>query len=233
VSVAIRVSDLCVDAGKTRILGPVSLDVNEGEHLLLVGPSGCGKTTLLRAISGLATPAAGIVELFGRRVSAPGKLLVRPEKRAVGMLFQGAALWPHMSAAKALTFALSCAGVPRGERDGRARELLERVELSGFADRMPATLSGGEGQRLALARAMAGSPRILLLDEPLGPLDAELRSSLLAQFAALHDELGWTTIHVTHDPGEAAAYATRTIRLESGRLAAPSAPDDSARKARS
>jgi ABC-type sugar transport system ATPase subunit len=218
VTAALRVRGLVVEAGGKAILGPLDLEVAEREHLLLVGASGSGKTTLLRAIAGLAVPAAGEIALFGRAVSAPGKLVVRPERRGVGMLFQGAALWPHMSAARALAFALACAGVPRAERPARVRELLARAELSAFADRMPATLSGGEAQRLALARAMAGSPRILLLDEPLGPLDAELRVSLLARLAALHDELGWTTIHVTHDPGEAAAYATRTIRLSGGRL---------------
>jgi iron(III) transport system ATP-binding protein len=226
VSLAVRLQGLAVDApgaprstGK-RILGPIDLTLATGENLLLVGPSGSGKSTLLRAIAGLAAPAAGTVELCGRTASSPGRIDVRPERRGVGMLFQGAALWPHMSVARTLSFALSCAGVPRAVRGERTRELLRRVELEGLDDRMPATLSGGEAQRLALARAMAGAPRILLLDEPLGPLDAELRASLLATLGALHAELGWTTIHVTHDPAEAARHATRTVRLERGLLAA-------------
>jgi iron(III) transport system ATP-binding protein len=213
-----------VRAGSAQLLGPLDLAVEEGEHVLLVGPSGSGKTTLLRALAGLVAPSAGAIELFGARASSPRKVDLRPERRGVGMLFQGGGLWPHMSVARTLRFALSAAGVPRAERPGRVRELLERVELQGFDERMPGTLSGGEAQRLALARALAASPRLLLLDEPLGPLDAELRGSLLGMLAALHRDLGWTAIHVTHDPAEAARVATRTVRLEHGRAVAP-APD--------
>ena len=223
-SLAVRARGLAVEAAGRTILGPLDLDVEEGEHLLLVGASGSGKTTLLRALAGLVAPALGSIELFGRPASAPGRVLVPPERRGVGMLFQGGALWPHLSVLRTLTFALGSAGVARRERAERAHALLERVELEGFDDRLPGTLSGGEAQRLALARALCGEPRLLLLDEPLGPLDAELRSSLLATLGALHAELGWTTIHVTHDPGEAARVATRTIRLARGRLAAPAAP---------
>jgi len=225
---AVAAAGLEVRAGGALILGPLDLAVEEGEHVVLTGPSGSGKTTLLRALAGLATPAAGTIELFGARASSPGVLHVRPERRGIGMLFQGGALWPHMSALRTVSFALACAGVPRAERRARARELLARVELSGFEDRMPATLSGGEAQRLALARALASNPRLLLLDEPLGPLDAELRGSLLATLGALHRELGWTTIHVTHDPAEAARVATRTVRLAAGRIA-PAAHAGSAR----
>jgi ABC-type sulfate/molybdate transport systems ATPase subunit len=216
---AVAVSGLEVRAGQARLLGPLDLAVQQGEHVVLAGPSGSGKTTLLRALAGLVAPSAGTIELFGARASSPGRVDVRPERRGVGLLFQGGALWPHMSVARTLSFALRCAGVPRSERAARARELLARVELVGFDERLPATLSGGEAQRLALARALACGPRLLLLDEPLGPLDAELRGSLLATLGALHRELGWTTIHVTHDPAEAARVATRTIRLAGGRVA--------------
>jgi ABC-type Fe3+/spermidine/putrescine transport system ATPase subunit len=221
VSPAVLVRGLEVRSGAARLLGPLDLAVEEGEHVLLVGPSGSGKTTLLRALAGLVAPAAGTLELFGARASSPGKVDLCPERRGVGMLFQGGGLWPHMSVARTLRFALSAAGVPRGARPARVRELLERVELIGFDERLPGTLSGGEAQRLALARALAASPRLLLLDEPLGPLDAELRGSLLGMLANLHRDLGWTAIHVTHDPAEAARVATRTVRLEQGRLVAP------------
>lgn len=210
-SSAIAVRGLVVEAGGARILGPVDLDLPSGEHLLLVGPSGCGKTTLLRAIAGLVAPARGTVELFGRRASDAGRILIRPERRGVGMLFQGAALWPHMSARRTLRFALSCAGKRPEAR--RIAELLELVQLAGYEERMPGTLSGGEKQRLALARALASGPRLLLLDEPLGPLDAELRGDMLGMLARLHAELGWTTVHVTHDPGEAEIYGGRTVAM--------------------
>ena len=214
---AARVSGLTVHAGKSRLLGPVDLELVEGEHLLLVGPSGCGKTTLLRALAGLATPSAGTVELGGRPASAPGKLLLPPEQRGVGMLFQGGALWPHMSVTKTLAFVLRHAGV--SDVKGRIAELVARVRLEGLEKRTPATLSGGEKQRLALARALAGNPRLVLLDEPLGPLDAELRTDLLATLRRLHQEEGWTMVHVTHDPAEASQHATRTLRMEGGLFA--------------
>ncbi len=215
-SIAVRVAGLTVHADRTPLLGPVDLEIAAGEHLLLVGPSGCGKTTLLRALAGLATPTAGTIELFGRTVSSPRRLVVPPEKREVGMLFQGGALWPHMTVKKTLAFVLKHAGVP--DRDARIAELVRRVRLTGLEDRKPATLSGGEKQRLGLARALAMTPRLLLLDEPLGPLDAELRADLLDTLVRLHAEEGWTIVHVTHDPQEASSHASRTLRMEDGAL---------------
>lgn len=219
---AIRLRGLEVAAGGRRLLGPLDLDVEEGAYALLVGASGSGKTTLLRAVAGLAVPSAGIVELFGERASEAGALRVEPRKRGVGMLFQGGALWPHMSARRTLEFTLASAGVPRGERRERASALLEEVALPGYEERMPGTLSGGERQRLALARALATEPRLLLLDEPLGPLDAELRTNLMETIGTLHARGGRTTLHVTHDPAEAERIATRTVRLDGGLLADPS-----------
>ncbi len=215
---AIEIRGLCVDAGGRRILESIDLDVPEREHLLLVGPSGCGKTTLLRAIAGLAKPSAGRIELFGQIASEAARIRTAPEKRGVGMLFQGGALWPHLAARKQLEFVLSCAGVAKSTWTARVAELLEWVELPGYQERMPGTLSGGEAQRLALARAIAVSPRLLLLDEPLGPLDAELRGELLAKLHELQQRLGLTVVHVTHAPDEAQGIATRTVRMRSGRI---------------
>jgi iron(III) transport system ATP-binding protein len=217
---AVLLRAVSVEAGKTRILGPIDLAVAPGEHLLVAGRSGSGKTTLLRAIAGLARPSTGKIELFGVAASEGPRLLLAPERRRIGFLFQGGALWPHMSCARTLDFALRASGTPRGEVVRRRGELLDWVELTGYEKRMPGTLSGGEAQRLALARALAAQPRLLLLDEPLGPLDAELRGSLLARLAALQRELDLTVVHVTHDPDEAAALASRTLRLEAGRIAA-------------
>ncbi|MCK6444839.1 MAG: ATP-binding cassette domain-containing protein [Planctomycetes bacterium] len=217
----IQLNAVTVEAGGKSVLGPLDFGVEPGEHVLVTGPSGCGKTTLLRVIAGLARPSSGTVELDGRRASDGPKLLLPPARRGVGFLFQGAALWPHWSVADTLRFVLRQSGAARGKADVERRvgELLDWVELPGFERRLPATLSGGEAQRLALARALAPAPRVLLLDEPLGPLDAELRGSLLAKLAELEKRLELTTVHVTHDPDESASLATRRVRLERGRLA--------------
>ena len=215
---AVQLEDVEVRAGAARLIGPVDLTVAAREHLLVSGRSGSGKTTLLRTIAGLATPAAGHVRLFGEPASDGARLLVPPERRRIGFLFQGGALWPHMSVRRTLTFALSAAGVPRARRAARVAELLDWVELPGYEARMPATLSGGEAQRLALARALAAEPRLLLLDEPLGPLDAELRGSLLVKLGELQARLALTVVHVTHAPEEARGIATRELRMQDGRV---------------
>jgi ABC-type sulfate/molybdate transport systems ATPase subunit len=215
---AVRAHELEVQAGGVRVLGPLSFEIRRGEAVLLVGPSGSGKTTLLRALAGLCTPAAGSIELFGRPASSPGRVLIAPRRRGVGLLFQGAALWPHMSVARTLRFVLGQRGIRGKAARTRAAELLERVQLAGFEARMPATLSGGERQRLALARALASEPELLLLDEPLGPLDAELRGNLLDCLDRLRHELGWTSVHVTHDPGEARTHSDRLLQLRDGRI---------------
>ena len=218
---AISVRGLSVEAGGARILGPVDLEVEHGEHVLLVGPSGSGKSTLLRAIAGLETPASGTVTLFGRPMADAAGRPTPPQDREVGLLFQGGALWPHMTVRRTLDFVLRRRGLAGDALRSRAAELLALVDLEGFDDRKAPTLSGGEAQRLALARALASEPRLLLLDEPLGPLDAPRRAGLLDRLSALEAQLGLTTLHVTHDPGEAERVATRTIALgEDGALAA-------------
>jgi len=219
---ALVVRDLVVDAPDAKgqpILGPVSFEIAEGEHVLVVGPSGSGKTTLLRAIAGLSKPRAGSIEIFGARASEGSRSLLPPAQRQVGLLFQGGALWPHMTVRKTLEFVFTHSGLPRGEWDARYAEMTRLVDLEGFDDRKPATLSGGEGQRLALARALASRPRLLLLDEPLGPLDADRRRSLLERLDVLQQELQLTILHVTHDPAEASGVSARSLVLESGRLA--------------
>lgn len=220
---AITCRGLGVRIGKKQLLDSIDLDVSPEEHVLLVGPSGSGKTTLLRAIAGLVKPSAGEVSLFGDVASQAGEIAIAPEHRGVGYLFQGAALWPHLSVKGTLDFVLkhrSSGG--RAERKKRIAELLELVDLSGYESRRAPTLSGGEAQRLSLARALAASPKILLLDEPLGPLDAPRREALLDQLARLAKEFGLTTVHVTHDPREAERIATRQVAIaEGGTLVRP------------
>lgn len=213
---AIAIEGLEVRAGRKPILGPLDLEVAEGEHALVVGPSGCGKTTLLRAVAGLARARRGRVSLFGEPVSDGPRLRVPPAARRIGFLFQGGALWPHMSVQRTLRFVMLQAGSPRREHASRVARLLELVDLQGFERRKPGTLSGGEGQRLALARALATDPRLLLLDEPLGPLDADRREGLLTRLHAVQEELELTVLHVTHDPGEARRVAGRTLRMNAG-----------------
>lgn len=220
---AIAIRGLTVQAGDKRIMGPVDLDVAEGEHVLLVGPSGSGKSTLLRAIAGLEAPAAGDIHLFGRPVSVAGGASVAPQDREVGLLFQGGALWPHMTVLQTLLFVLKRRGVTGTEATARAQELLELVDLTGIDEQKAPTLSGGEAQRLSLARALASEPRILLLDEPLGPLDAPRRAALLQELSGLGARLGLTVLHVTHDPGEADRVASRTVSIsDEGELSAAS-----------
>ena len=205
-----------VAPGERPLLGPLELRIDRGEHVLLVGASGSGKTTLLRAVAGLQELRSGRIMLFGRLANDGARILLRPHERRIGFLFQGGALWPHMSVERTLRFVLRSRGVARAVVAARITQLLETVELSGFERRLPGTLSGGETQRLSLARALAMDPELLLLDEPLGPLDADLRRSLIGRLREVQEHRALTVLHVTHDPREVSSLATRTLRLQSG-----------------
>ncbi|MBL8770815.1 MAG: sulfate/molybdate ABC transporter ATP-binding protein, partial [Phenylobacterium sp.] len=195
----------------------VSLQAREGEFLALLGPSGSGKTTLLRVLAGLEAPDAGAVRFRGEDF-----LSLPVRQRRVGMVFQHYALFPHMSVARNVAFGLAVRG--RGERPSpdeiaeRVARLLDLVQLQGLQDRYPAQLSGGQRQRVALARALAVEPRMLLLDEPFGALDAQVRRELRRWLRDLHDRAGVTTVFVTHDQEEALDLADRVAILNAGEL---------------
>lgn len=203
--------------GSRKVVDAVSLQIPAGGFFALLGPSGSGKSTLLGLIAGLIAPDAGEIRLGDRLVSDP-KVRVPGRDRGVGMVFQDLALWPHMTAKEHLRFVAPAAD---------AAALLRRVELSERADARPATLSGGEAQRLAIARALAGSPKILLLDEPVGTLDRRLRESLLDVVKKVHRESGATTVYVTHDYEEAFRLADRVGVLIDGKLMYVGSPQDS------
>jgi iron(III) transport system ATP-binding protein len=191
-------------------LGPIDLELPAGRRSVLLGPSGCGKTTLLRLISGLEVPGSGSISLRGSMLEGPG-LRVPPGQRGVGFVFQNMALWPHMRARKQVEFA---GRVPRKE----AQAWLERVGLGGKEKRLPGELSGGEAGRLALARALAQGPDLLLLDEPLRSVDPHLREDLQHTIRELCDELQLTTIIVTHDREEALALGEHLVLMRDGKI---------------
>jgi putative spermidine/putrescine transport system ATP-binding protein len=204
----------------------VSLDIAAGESVVMLGPSGCGKTTILRLIAGLEAPDAGEVWLFGQRASAQDRNLLPTHRRGIGFVFQDLALWPHMTVHEHLDFVTRSAGLSGQERSTRATETLALVRLGDKGDRYPHELSGGEQQRTALARALVGRPRLLLLDEPFSSLDPDLRSMMREELRTLHRALQLTTIYVSHDREDAAALATRTVAVRAGRVEAMAVTGD-------
>jgi len=199
----------------------VTLDIEEGEFFAMLGPSGSGKTTCLRLVAGFEQPDEGHIEIFGE--TAEG---VPPYKRNVNTVFQDYALFPHMTVGENVAYGLMIKGVPRAEREAKARGALAMVKLAGFEKRRPAQLSGGQRQRVALARALVNGPKVLLLDEPLGALDLKLREQMQEELKALQKEIGITFIFVTHDQGEALSMADRVAIFNEGKIVQVGSPTD-------
>ena len=210
-----------VTFGGVTALDDVSIAVENGEFFTLVGPSGCGKTTTLRTIAGFETPATGHVRIGGQRVDG-----VPPEERDVGIVFQNYALFPHMSVRENVAYGLRFRDPPGDvSSDERVDELLSLVDMAGMGERDPEALSGGQAQRIALARAIAPGPELLLLDEPLSALDARLRERLRVTVRDIQRDLGITTVYVTHDQAEALAISDRVAVVNDGRIEQVDTPE--------
>jgi spermidine/putrescine transport system ATP-binding protein len=199
--------------GAVEAVRGVSLDIRDGEFLALIGPSGCGKTTTLRMIAGLEQPSAGEIVMYGENVTT-----VKPWRRQTPLVWQGSVLFPHLTVARNVEFGLRMHHVPKAVRRERVARALATVGLSDYANRMPSQLSGGQKQRVGLARALVLDPRVLLLDEPLGALDARIARTMQVELRRLHRELGITFVYVTHNQSEALALADRIAVMDAGLL---------------
>ncbi|MBO0868342.1 MAG: TOBE-like domain-containing protein [Micromonosporaceae bacterium] len=218
---AIEVREVNKSFGGTQVLTDINLDIGSGSLSALLGPSGGGKSTLLRVIAGLEQPDSGTVVISGRDATR-----LRPQQRNVGFVFQHYAAFKHLTVYRNVAFGLEVRRRPKAEIRRRVGELLELVHLEQFAGRYPAQLSGGQRQRMALARALAVEPEVLLLDEPFGALDAQVRKELRAWLRRLHDEVHVTTVFVTHDQEEAMDVADEIVVLAGGRVEQIGSPAD-------
>ncbi len=217
---SLDVEGVRVSYGGVPALRGVSLRVAKGEFVALLGPSGCGKTSLLRVVAGFVQPDEGAVRLNGRDVAG-----LPPRRRNIGIVFQSYALFPHMTAAGNVLFGLECRGVPKAAAAARVREALALVGLLALADRRPRQLSGGQQQRVALARALVIEPDLLLLDEPLGALDKQLRVQMQTELKALQRRLGVAAVFVTHDQEEAMSMADRIAVMRDGGIVQVDTPE--------
>jgi ABC-type Fe3+/spermidine/putrescine transport system ATPase subunit len=213
----LTLNSLCKTYAKTTVVDHLDLALAQGELVSLLGPSGCGKTTTLRMIAGFIDPTSGTVEVDGKVLSS-SRGSVPPERRGMSMIFQSYAIWPNMTVAENVGFGLAVRKVPAAEIRRRVDDMLGVVQLGALRDRYPAELSGGQQQRVALARSIVVRPDVLLLDEPLSNLDANLREEMRGEIRRLHDEFRITTVYVTHDQSEAMAISDRIAVMNGGRI---------------
>ncbi len=222
----ITIRNLSKHFGKVTAINNVSLDIEAGAFLTLLGPSGCGKTTLLRCVAGLEDPDGGEIYIGDQLVFSYEKGISLPSgKRDLGLVFQNYALWPHMKVDKNITFALEIQKMTKEEMRKRVKESLAEVKMEGYEDRYPREMSGGQQQRIALARMLAYRPKVFLMDEPLSNLDARLRIDMRSELKRLHHVSGATTIYVTHDQVEALTMSSNIAVMKEGVLQQVDTPD--------
>jgi len=217
----LKVNNLSKSFGNVKAVQGVNFEAAEGEVLSLLGPSGCGKTTTLRCIAGFENPDRGEIYLDNRKITS-----IPPEKRGIGMVFQNYALWPHMTVYGNLAFGLQIRKVPKPEIDKRIKRVLNMVQLEGYENRYPRQMSGGQQQRIAMARALVFEPEIMLLDEPLSNLDAQLREEMRFEFTELQKKLGITAVYVTHDQAEALVISDKIVILNQGEIVQSGSPKE-------
>ncbi|CAN5580212.1 ABC transporter ATP-binding protein [soil metagenome] len=217
----LRIEGVSKSFGGQVALSDFHLDVLGGEFVALLGPSGCGKSTMLNCLAGLLPLGAGRITLDDRRIDT-----LPPERRGFGMVFQNYALFPHLTVRRNVAFGLHARKTPSDEVGPRVERSLEQVRLTEHADRYPSQLSGGQQQRVAMARAIVLEPPLILMDEPLSNLDAQLRTELRTELRRLHQDLGLTTVYVTHDQSEALSLADRIVILRSGRMLQVGTPEE-------
>jgi multiple sugar transport system ATP-binding protein len=222
----ITIKNLTKRFGHVVAVNDVSLTIQPGSFLTLLGPSGCGKTTLLRCIAGLEDPDGGEIYIGNKMVFSYDKgISLPPGKRDLGLVFQNYALWPHMKVDKNISFALEIQKMGKEEMQKRIKEVLVEVQMEGYEDRYPREMSGGQQQRIALARMLAYRPKVFLMDEPLSNLDARLRMDMRAELKRLHHISGATTIYVTHDQVEALTMSSEIAVMKEGVLQQVDTPD--------
>ncbi|MCZ0811406.1 MAG: ABC transporter ATP-binding protein [Pseudomonadota bacterium] len=207
--------------GETLVVKDLNLSMPKGEFLTMLGPSGSGKTTCLMMLAGFETATHGEIKLDGRQINN-----IPPHKRGIGMVFQNYALFPHMTVAENLSFPLEVRKIGKSDREGKVKRALDMVQMGDFGGRRPAQLSGGQQQRIALARALVFEPELVLMDEPLGALDKQLREHMQFEITNLAHELGITTVYVTHDQTEALTMSDRVAVFDDGRIQQLAPPDE-------
>lgn len=219
--VTIALENVVKRFGNVTAVDGVRLDITRGEFLAVMGPSGCGKTTLLRMIAGLEQPTSGSIVIDGQRVND-----VKPWRRGTPLVWQSFALFPHLDVAGNVGFGLRMQRVPKAERERRVQKALSMVSLDGYGKRRIDELSGGQMQRVGIARAMVLDPKVLLLDEPMGALDAKIGRTMQGELRRLHTELGITFVYVTHNQSEALALASRIVVMDGGQIKQVGEPTD-------